>query len=272
MATAKKVAAKKSATKKAVAKKAVAKKSPVKKTVAKKAVAKKAPVKKSATKKVVAKKSVATRKVDTTLKFGIPEVPVTSSTIPTNRTSAPLPERTSPSPVVEVVTNTEKKRKGNGALIFAVVALLASIAYLITQMSDNSSPSAATPTPVASATESVSAEPTTEPTTEPSQAPATKAAAVTADVSATPTFIYTSTGIKVSWNIEGFSSYTKVVLSASEDGAPFAILAEGNSDQSSFDILKTDTVGRTLFKVTFTIDSGEKISSSALGIRGRFTL
>ncbi len=262
---AKKSVAKKAVAKKAVAKKAVAKKPATKKAVAKKAVAKKPAAKKPAVKKAVAKKSPAVSRqgskvVDLT--SGIPEVPL--------RTSSP--RSVSPQFVTDdnfvspTVTPQEKSQKGNGLLWFAVLALVASIAYFISQQGATDSAQSASPSPTQVAQSESSPEATPEATA--STSPMATSAPQVEKV--TPTFLYTSTGIEISWKGEGVGAFSKVTLASSEDGGDFLIIANGGADARSFDVEKVDTVGKTVFRLTFTQDGGETVSSAPLTIRGRF--
>lgn len=269
MATVKKAVAKKAPVKKAVAKKAVAKKTVAKKTVAKKTT----PAKKATAKKSAPVKSAPRKVVDLTT--SIPEVPFGGVT---SRPRISTPVISEP-PAPQEVYVAEKK-EGNGFLWFAVIALIASIVYFFTQQSAADDSEVASPTPVAS--ESASATPTAPPSSEPSEPStskpvasekpvASKSPAVNSSaLAAQAAFLYTSTGIKISWSTTGFTEFTAVTLSASQDGAPFTPIATAGAAQQSFDVVKIDTVGKTAFKVTLTTSDGAKVVTAPLSIRGHF--
>ena len=278
-ATTKKVAAKKATTKKVAAKKTVAKNAVAKKSVAKKAVAKKSVAKKAVAKKTVAKKATA-KKVATAapvkraprkvvdLTVGVPEVPF-GGTSPRTPLRSPAPVATEPR-ISPVIPEERKAKKGNGPLVFAVIAVIASAAYYFSQQSSSGSTPSTTPAPVASESPTVtpSAEASAEATA--STEPVVTASPATSTLSAKPTFLYTSTGIKISWSTSGFDQYSDVILSASVDGGTFAPIRSGDGSISAFDVVKVDTVGKTAFKLIFTTSEGEKVTSSLVSIRGRF--
>ena len=273
-ATTKTVAAKKATTKKVAAKKTVAKKAVAKKTVAKKATAKKATAKKATAKKATAKKAAtaapvkrAPRKV-VDLTVGVPEVPF-GGTSPRTPLRSPAPVATEPR-ISPVIPEERKAKKGNGPLVFAVIAVIASAAYYFSQQSSSGSTPSTTPAPVAS--ESPTAAPSAEASAEAtaSTEPVVTTSPATTALSAKPTFLYTSTGIKISWSTSGFDQYSDVILSASVDGGTFAPIRSGDGSISAFDVVKVDTVGKTAFKLIFTTSEGEKVTSSLVSIRGRF--
>ena len=272
MATAKKSAAKKSVVKKAapakkaVAKKAVAKKAtPVKKAVAKKATPVKKAVAKKATpvKKAVAKKATPVKsspRNTTNLAVRVPEVP---RILPAQRTQSAT---INPLPAQRAEFAETKSRSSNIPLWFALLALGISIVYFIAQRSDANTQSSSAPNAVETAS------PTPSATFKQSETKESESKSITAaSLSAKPEFLYTSTGIEISWSTSGFNTYSSVTLLSSVNNAPFIELTRGESTLSSFALTKEDTVGQTRFKLVFTTSEGAEITSSPLSVRGLFS-
>ena len=277
-AVAKKAVAKKAPAKKAVAKKAVATKAPAKKAVAKKAVAKKAastkaPVKKAPAKKATVKKAVvkktATRTTPSRLTFDT-LAPISNPTTPVQATrpkfEAPAPKSTSTAAPVSI--EREGKGKSKGLFVLVGLIILGSLGYFIT--SGASSSTSAEPTPMASPTESATAKPTISPSAEASPEVTEIAAPVEVVNKVKASFTYTSTGIRLAWNVEG-GEIASIRVSSSEDDNDFIELTSLASDARALRIIKTDTTGWTKFKVTISPVEGDEYSTT-VGLRGRFTL
>jgi hypothetical protein len=62
-----------------------------------------------------------------------------------------------------------------------------------------------------------------------------------------------------------------IAVSTAEDGKEFSEVATPSSDARSINFEKTDTVGKTKFRVTIISVNGEAISST-IQLRGRFTV
>lgn len=268
-ATAKRVPAKKTTAKKAVAKKAVVKKPPVKKATVKKVTAKKV-VKKSPVKKATVKRSdslsALNREVFDSL-APIPEFKVTSKSPLLNnpRPAQPMPAAQSV-PLSNQKTNSGKNK--SGVILLVVVLLFGSAYLLINGGSESGTTSAPTPvaTPIESATPASSEVATAEPTPieSVSEAPTTSIGTVRAS------YLYTSTGIRLAWQVSG-AEVDSVEVSKSEDGGEFSTLSTLMAEDRALRITKIDTKGLTRFRVTITSTSGESFSTS-VAIRGRFTL
>lgn len=287
-AVAKKAPAKKAVAKKAVAKKAVAKKAPAKKAVAKKAVAKKAAVKKSPAKKTVAKKAPV--KKATVKKATVRKAPVRSSA-PSAASSRQVFDSLAPIPELNVVTKSvrpevkpqapaaispvptavqqEKSGRSKSGIFLLIAVLLFGGIYLVMNR-DNQSAITAAPKPVATPTESATPEPSASTTAEPVPTESSSQEPVAATGTVRASYLYTSTGIRLAWNVSGADA-ASVEVSASEDGKAFTSLATLNSGDRALRITKIDTKGQTKFRVTVTPASGESFSTT-VSIRGRFTL
>lgn len=296
-AVAKKAPAKKAVAKKAVAKKAVAKKAPVKKAVAKKAVAKKEAIKKAPAKKAVAKKAPVKKvakkapvKTTTVKKATVRKAAVRSSA-PSAASSrqvfdslAPIPElnvatksvrpevkRQAPaaiSPAPTAVQNEKSGRSKRGIFLLVAVLLFGGI-YLVMNR-DNQSATTAAPTPVTTPTETATPEPSASATAEPVATESATQEPVAATGTVRASYLYTSTGIRLAWNVSGADA-ASIEVSTSEDGKAFTSLATLNPEDRALRIIKVDTKGRTTFKVTVTPVVGEGFSTT-VGLRGRFTL
>jgi len=86
----------------------------------------------------------------------------------------------------------------------------------------------------------------------------------------TTSFTYTSTGIRLTWNVKGID-VESILISSAEDGKDFAEIKNLASTARFLNLMKTDTTGSTKFQVTTTTTKGETFSST-VGLRGRFTI
>jgi hypothetical protein len=86
----------------------------------------------------------------------------------------------------------------------------------------------------------------------------------------TTSFTYTSTGIRLAWNVKGID-VESILISSAEDGKEFAEIKNLASTARFLNLMKTDTTGSTKFQVTTTTTKGETFSST-VGLRGRFTI
>jgi len=86
----------------------------------------------------------------------------------------------------------------------------------------------------------------------------------------TTSFTYTSTGIRLAWNVKGID-VESILISSAEDGEDFAKIKNLASTARFLNLMKTDTSGSTKFQVTTTSTKGETFSST-VGLRGRFTI
>jgi hypothetical protein len=83
-------------------------------------------------------------------------------------------------------------------------------------------------------------------------------------------FTYTSTGIRLTWDIKEVD-VKSILISSAEDGKTFTELKTLPSDTRFLNITKTDTTGLTKFQVTTATTKGERFSST-VELRGRFTV
>ena len=267
-AVAKKAPAKKVVAKKAPAKKAVAKKATVKKAPVKKATVKKAPVKKATVKKAIAKKA-ATRTTPSRITFDtLAPIPELSTPVRASRPKLETPAPKIASTPAPVSIAKEPKSKSKGLFVLVGLILLGSLGYFITNGATSST--SAKPTPMASPSESATAEPTTSPTAEASPETTEAAAPVEVVDKVTASFTYTSTGIRLAWNVKG-GEIASVLISSSEDDNDYVELTSLSADARALRIIKTDTTGWTKFKVTVIPVEGDEYSTT-VGLRGRFTL
>lgn len=86
----------------------------------------------------------------------------------------------------------------------------------------------------------------------------------------TTSFTYTSTGIRLAWNVKGID-VESILISSAEDGKDLAEIKNLASTARFLNLMKTDTTGSTKFQVTTTTTKGETFSST-VGLRGRFTI
>ena len=265
----KKVTAKTAVAKKAVAKKAVAKKKvTAKKAVAKKAVAKKAVAKKKETaKKAVAKKAVSKKSV-TKKKTAVKKTAVKKTAV--KKTAlASFPVTPAPTPLLAVESDMAKSGSSKKVVALAAIVLLgiggtwiASNEGLLSKKENEviavAETAAPTPQPVVTETPQPSASPTPKPVVK------MEPKLVTASST------YTETGIRLAWKVKDID-VESIAVSAAEDGKEFSELANPASDIRSINFEKTDTAGKTKFRVTITSVNGEDFSST-IQLRGRFTV
>jgi hypothetical protein len=114
--------------------------------------------------------------------------------------------------------------------------------------------------------------PTETPT--PSPTPTTAATTATAPVeiaSVQSRFVYTSTGIKLSWILTGADSIESVEVSVVENNGERQIVGSYSPDTKFVEFLKEDNAGRASFTVSLMTKSGQKIIAPSLDVRGKFS-
>jgi hypothetical protein len=244
---------KRKATTKKVAARKVVKKS-VKKSVKKKPATKKAAVRKVAKKSV--KKKARVKKVKSQIKPA-------RATIDSHSMFADVPISKSFKDIYDVIEKTnrgtpitplkstaapKKAEKASGNRNVAIIALLLVLGFGGFMFANNLSSPA-----------EVQSEVVTEPEV---VAPPAKPI--------TTSFTYTSTGIRLAWNVKGID-VESILISSAEDGKDFAEIKNLASTARFLNLMKTDTTGSTKFQVTTTTTKGETFSST-VGLRGRFTI
>ena len=116
--------------------------------------------------------------------------------------------------------------------------------------------------------------PTETPTPTPSPTPTTAATTATAPVeiaSVQSRFVYTSTGIKLSWILTGADSIESVEVSVVENNGERQIVGSYSPDTKFVEFLKEDNAGRASFTVSLMTKSGQKIIAPSLDVRGKFS-
>ena len=251
---------------------AVAKKKTTKKAVTKKAVTKKAVTKKAVTKKAVAKKtsSKGAPGKNVALTHIIPEVPLGGKSI--SKSTRQLEYRADDA-IIQSAADTQRKFKSrNRIFIIGGVILLASGVYIFSQRDLVGSSAEVVSTPSGGEKSST---PSTKDSTlkvESNSVPESIAPSNSPNptISVKPSFLYTSTGIKISWITTGLKDFSGVNLATSEDGGPFRTISDGDGSSTEFDLLKVDNEGITRFRLTFTSMDGSRVTAPLLSIRGRF--
>jgi hypothetical protein len=241
MATKKKAVAKKAAPKKAAVKKAAAKKAVAKKTPAKK-VGKKAPAKK------VAKKAPVKRIVSKSPVAVVSKLAPVQSPVETVIEVTPIF-----TPAAEVAAPKQKKSSG----IFWSVAAGVLVVAVVMGFSGN---------------ESETAEEAATPTTSTSPSPVKTTDPVTVQESGVTDVRseYSPTGGAILWTepqvTETISEYQ---IQASFGDGPFETIATVEVGTTTFNLLKTDTPGRTYFRIA-TIYPSKKIMSGSTELKGQY--
>jgi hypothetical protein len=241
-AAAKKVAARK-VVKKSVKKKPAAKKAAARK-VAKKSVKKKAPVK-----NVKSQIKPARATMNSHSKFS--DVPISKSfkdiydVIEKTNRGTPITPLKSPAAAPK---KSNKVKKASSNRNVAIVALLLVLGFGGFMFANNPS----TPDEVQS---EVVVEP--EVVTPPAEP-------------ITTSITYTSTGIRLAWNVKGIDVESILIRSAEND-KDFMEIKTLTSTARSLNFRKTDTTGSTKFQVTATSTEGKTFSATE-GLRGSFTI
>jgi hypothetical protein len=228
--------------------------------VVKKSVKKKAPVKKSVKKKASVKKvnsqiKPAHATMDSHSMFA--DVPISKSfkdiydvIEKTNRGTPIIPLKSPATPT--------KAKKTSSNRNVAIVALLLVLGFGGFMFANNPSSPAEVQSEVVAEPEVVAKEEVIAPITKPIAKPITTS------------FTYTSTGIRLAWNVKGID-VESILISSAEDGKDFAEIKNLASTARFLNLMKTDTTGATKFQVTTTSTKGETFSST-VGLRGRFTI
>ena len=236
MATKKKAAVKKAAVKKAVAKKATVKK------VAKKAAVKKAPAKKVA-KKAPVKRTVSKSPVAVVSKLAPVQSPV-ETVIEVTPIFTPTAEAAAP-----------KKKKSSG-IFWSVAAGVLVIAVVMGFSGNKSETTEEAATPTAS----------TSPSPVKTSDPVTVQESGVTDVRSE----YSPIGGAILWTEpEVTDTVSEYQIQASFGDGPFETIATVEVGTTSFDLLKTDTPGRTYFRIA-TIYPSKKIVSGSTELKGQY--
>ena len=117
---------------------------------------------------------------------------------------------------------------------------------------------------VTTPTENLTPTPTPTPT-------ATTATAPVEIASVQSRFVYTSTGIKLSWILTGADSIESVEVSVVENNGESQIVGSYGPDTKFVEFLKEDNAGRASFTVSLMTKSGQKIIAPSLDVRGKFS-
>jgi hypothetical protein len=242
----------KKATKKSSAKKA-AKKAPAKKVTKK--VTKKVNVKKVAKKKKAPAKKTSAKKVSTQT---VPVFSTTSKAAPISEPKAEPISEPKAAPKA-FATAPAKKRGGSNRVVLAVViGILALGAIVISTFSESSEE---TPTPTE----------TTSPTAE---ATPTESSAATVSTTAAPLGIvahYTADGATIFWDqttaTEGLKGYS---VEFSSNGGEFSEVALVGTEETEYNITKSDTEGWMSFKISAVYVDGQKAEGKVFGLPGQY--
>jgi DNA-binding protein HU-beta len=241
MATKKKAVAKKAAPKKAAVKKPVTKKATVRK-VAKKAAVKKAPAKKAA-KKAPVKRTVSKSPVAVVSKLAPVQSPV-ETVIEVTPIFTPTAEAAAP-----------KKKKSSG-IFWSVAAGVLVIAAVMGFSGNKSETTEEAATPTAS----------TSPSPVKTSDPVTVQESGVTDVRSE----YSPIGGAILWTEpEVTDTVSEYQIQASFGDGPFETIATVEVGTTSFDLLKTDTPGRTYFRIA-TIYPSKKIVSGSTELKGQY--
>jgi hypothetical protein len=112
--------------------------------------------------------------------------------------------------------------------------------------------------------------PTSSPTPTPSAASTTEVAPVEI-ASVQSRFVYTSTGIKLSWILTGADSIESVEVSVVENNGESQKVGSYGPDTQFVEFLKEDNAGRASFTVSLLTKTGQKIIAPSLDVRGKFS-
>ena len=231
-------------------------------------------------KKTTAKKTTA-KKTTTSLVMEVPEVPRQKS--PQRFTDSEL-ERTavttpnSPSKVAIVPPSAKQvtsPRRGKLLRVTLIPVLVIGLVVLFSQNLDSSEESnkavaenVEIENEVTTPTETPTSSPTPIPT--PSAAPTTEEAPIE-NASVQSRFVYTSTGIKLSWILTGADSIESVEVSVVENNGESQKVGSYGPDTKFVEFLKEDNAGRASFTVSLLTKTGQKIIAPSLDVRGKFS-
>ena len=268
--TAKKSAAKKTAKK--VAKKSVARKSSAKKSVkkvAKKSTARKSAVKKSA-KKSAARKTTkkSSRRATSVDRLVVPAVPVGGARGRVDVSTAPVPRAAA----AKSVSFDNKPKQGASSRVVAIVVVgIVLLAILVWSKSGKNGDEAAAPTmPTASAT--ASATMTDEPTTSASKE-STAPAATVGTVEAPSAFVAlrSADGMNLRWKApmatDGLKGFNVELKPA---GGEWTVVATTGPTELSHSVTLTSADSWTQFRVSSVYSDGQTASAKIFGLAGQY--
>ena len=235
-----------------------------------------ATAKKTTAKKTTAKKTTA-KKTNSSLVMEVPEVPRQKSPqrfaeSEVARTVVTTPKiSTKDSIVPTTATPAASPRRGKLLRVTLIPVLVIGLVVFFSQNLDSSqesnnvaSENVEIENEVTTPTENLTPTPTPTPT-------ATTATAPVEIASVQSRFVYTSTGIKLSWILTGADSIESVEVSVVENNGESQIVGSYGPDTKFVEFLKEDNAGRASFTVSLMTKSGQKIIAPSLDVRGKFS-
>jgi hypothetical protein len=211
--------------------------------------------------------------------MSVPEVPLpqTSARIssfePAGKSSAFTISESKNELTPSIAKEISTSRRGKPLKVAVLLAFTLGLAFVLTQnlgsTGDSSNQnSGIVETEEESADSNLVPEPTTTSTTTPEVDPTE---APTENISVQSRFIYTSTGIKLLWDLTGIAAIESVEVSAAVNSADSQILGLFAPSTSSVELTKEDNAGLTSFKVSVITKTGQKVIAPALNVRGKFS-
>ena len=84
-------------------------------------------------------------------------------------------------------------------------------------------------------------------------------------------FVFTPTGISLSWTVSGVSQYDYAEIRLSEDGGSEKSLGKFKPGTQSLELIKEDNQGQTSFKAYLHLENGQVVIAPSLDVRGKFS-
>ena len=166
-------------------------------------------------------------------------------------------------------------RRGKPLKVTVILVLVIGLIVLFSQNLDSSEVSnkavyenVEVENEVTAPTENPTPSPTPIPT--PSAAPTNEEAPIE-NASVQSRFVYTSTGIKLSWILTGADSIESVEVSVVENNGESQKVGSYGPDTQFVEFLKEDNAGRASFTVSLLTKTGQKIIAPSLDVRGKFS-
>jgi len=208
----------------------------------------------------------------------VPEVPLQqtphrmSSFEPTAKTSVVKNTEGRTEFTSTIANESSASRRGKVLMIALLLSFTLGLAFVFLQNFGSTAESSNQDTEIVKSEEDVEPNLVVDPSETPSATPEANLTEAPTELTSVQTrFIYTSTGIKLIWDLTNEAEIESVEVSAVVNNSDSQILGRFSTSTQSMELLKEDNVGLTSFTVSAISKSGQKIIAPSLNVRGKFS-
>jgi hypothetical protein len=210
--------------------------------------------------------------------MSVPEVPIQqtpqriSSFEPAGKTTAVKNTEGRNEFTSTIANENSTSRRGKVLMIAIVLTFTLGLAFVLIQNLGSTEESSNPGTEIVNSQEGAEPNLEVDPTASPNSTPEVNPPAAASEiVSVQARFIYTSTGIKLIWDLTNQAEVESVEVSAVVNNSDSQILGRFSPSTQSVELTKEDNVGLTSFSVIVKTQSGQKVIAPSLNVRGKFS-